>query len=380
MRYRRWLKNFKRDSYFYIPVAINPKTMIKIKTFICLILVCHSANSYSQKTEFKEIINKYSDSVANKDYGIMALIKHDGKIHKEAIGWAADSVKMTPEKVFNIGSTTKLFTAVLIMQEIEKETINLNDSIGLFFPKNENVDPGITIEELLRHRSGLGEIVVDSIFNEAASNYFSEYNSSMIYDKIPPPQFARNEDSKYTNTNYLLLGYILEIINNLPYSEILHNRIFDPLNMDDSYAYYSSNIENAAHPMLKGKDIGKYLNFKFYKNFGFAAGAISSTLDDLEHFFTALYESDSLVSRSTFEQMIDFENYGYGIDIIPAESDNGSYSLYGHGGDNISFTSKNYYNPKTKDLIILASNHFRDPFTAKISDDLLEALENMNKD
>lgn len=342
-----------------------------------ILLFLISINSYSQikNDTFQKMLNIYSDSLQSKKYGIVNLTKHKNKIYKSQIGWASETEKMTSDKIFNIGSLTKMFTSVLILQEIEKGKLKLNDTIGTFFSKNRNVDSKITIEELLRHKSGLGEIVIDSILNNSFGDYEYKYNHSFLYNLIPKKQFSKGEKYLYTNTNYQLLGYILEMINDKPYSKIVEERIFEPCKMKNSYTYFSKTIKNIAHPMFNGEDLLEQLNYRFYYNLAYSAGSISSNLNDLELFFTSLYESDKLISRETFNKMTEFQdNYGLGIEKNKVNSKN-EYYLIGHSGDNISFKIRNWYNPKTKDLIITISNQMGEKYIGKINSKIIKELE-----
>ena len=338
---------------------------------------CYSQSNQKEITtnKFQEILNVYSDSIQLKKYGIVNLTKHQNKIHKSQIGWSSKTEKMTSDKIFNIGSLTKMFTSILILQEIENGKLKLNDTIGAFFTENKNVDTKITIEQLLRHRSGLGEIVVDSILNNSFGDYEYIYNHTFLYNDIPNKQFNRGEKYLYTNTNYQLLGYILEIINDKPYSKIVEERIFEPCKMKNSYTYFSKTLKNIAHPMYNGEDLLEQLNYRFYYNLAFSAGCISSNLNDLELFFTSLYETSNLISKETFTKMIEFQdNYGLGIEKIKVSS-NKEYYLIGHSGDNISFKIRNLYNPKTKDLIITISNQMGEKYIGKINNRIINLLE-----
>ena len=361
----------------------NIKTIFKYGlVLICILLIVFKTQKKDVKPHqnliIQEILDEYSDSLKIKRFGIGCLVKHNGKTESYAIGIAGDSIKMTPNKVFTIGSLTKTFTSVLIMQEVEKGTISLTDSLYLFFPKelvkNDNIDLNITIEQLLRHRSGLGEVIVDTIANRCIANPYDEYNHSFLFTKIPKPLNKPNEKFKYTNTNYILLGYILENINNKSYEDILYERIFKPTKMNNSHGYYSPAIENSAHPMFEGEDFKDYMFYKYYKNYGFSAGSIASTLNDLKLFFENLYEQETLLKKETFNKMIDSEtSYGLGIQIFHKGENNTIY--LGHAGDDFSFKLRNYYNPENGDLIIVFSNHYDDPFTYKIAKRIIDTLE-----
>lgn len=351
---------------------------------ICLTTIgCKAQNNNFQisNESIPVLLKKYEDSLKIKRFGIGVLVRHKNKTETYALGIAGDSIKMTTDKVFNIGSLTKTFTAVLIMQEIEKGQLTLNDSLHIFFPKelinNENINLNITIEQLLRHRSGLGEVVKAKNINKSLFNPYNEYSRDNLYSKIPKSIGLPDEKYNYINTNYILLGYILEAVNNKEYGDILRERIFEPAGMKNSYSYYSPLIKNSAHPMDDGEDYAEYTFYNYYKNLSFSAGGIASNLFDLQLFFENLYEKDTLIKKETFEQMIDTKTtYGLGIEVLKKGKNKDIF--YGHGGDNYSFKIRNYYNSKNKDLIIVFSNQYKDPFTQEITNELINILAEKN--
>lgn len=353
--------------------------MTKLKIIFFSLFV--TINCFSQlknkkgNNKFQEIMNVYSDSLKSKKYGIVNLTKEKSKIFKSQIGWSSSAEKMTSDKLFNIGSLTKMFTSILILQEIENGNLKLNDTIGKYFSKNKNVDSKITIEQLLRHKSGLGEIIDDTILSKSFEDFEYKYNHIYLYDFIPAKQFEKGQKYVYTNTNYQLLGYVLEKINDKPYSKIVEERIFEPCKMKNSYTYFSKKLKNIAHPMRNGLDLLDSINYRFYYNLAFSAGCITSNLNDLELFFTSLYETNKLIKRETFNKMIDFEgNYGLGIEKMDINSKE-KYYLIGHKGRNISFKISNWYNLKTKDLIITISNEMEDIYVKKINSEIITKLE-----
>ena len=343
-----------------------------MKKHLLFSFIIFFSNIYFGQNILEKTMNKYSDSLKSKNYGMVGFYKTNNKIQRFAVGYSAPSEKMTEDKVFNIGSLTKTFTAVLILQEEEKGNLKLSDSLKTFFPQefcqNKNVDLNITIEQLLRHRSGLGELIIDSLGNNAFGNPYFEYNYAFLFNKIPKPVSKPDTEYKYCNTNYILLGYILEILNDKPYSEILKERIFEPCSMKNSYAYYSKTIKNIAHPIYNNEDLSDIGFFQFYKNFSFSAGGISSNSDDLYKFFTALYEY-KLISKKSFSKMSNFGKEKYGLGLERYTINNKTY--FGHPGDNISFATRNYYNPQTKDLLILMSNQYKDRYIGKVVKDIL---------
>lgn len=359
--------------------------MKRVKLLIFTILI--SLSGYSQKQFEKkelsetisEIMNKYVDSLETKKFGIGALIHRKDETELYAIGYAGDSLKMTTDKIFNIGSLTKTFTAVLIMQEIENEQLKLTDSLGNFFPENlnYNVDLSITIEQLLTHFSGLGEIIVAQEISEIVENPYNNKNFEFLFNVIPEPKYLAGEKYQYTNTNYILLGYILEFINDLSYDELLREKIFKPAEMLNSYSYYSAFRENSAHPMYDGRDISDFTYSNYYRKFSYSAGGIASNLNDLEKFFINLYEKETFLKKETFAQMISNENwYGFGIMKMKFRTENKELiEVLGHGGDNWGFKTRNFYNPKNGNLVISFSNQFGDKYSEDIAQEILKAVE-----
>ena len=353
---------------------------------VCILTIsCRSQNinhQSEQKLIIPSILNNYKDSLKLKRFGIAALVRKNNKTETYSIGIAGDSIEMTPDKVFNIGSLTKTFTSVLIMQEVEKGTISLSDSLSIYFPRtlinNDNIDMNITIEQLLRHRSGLGEVLVDSMANNSLGNPYYEISNTSIFNKIPKKLNVAGEKYLYNNTGYLLLGYILEYVNNKTYHNLLEERIFKPAKMNNSYAYYSPSIENVAHPMFDGIDYSDEIFYNFYRNLSFSAGGIASTLNDLELFFMNLYEKQIFLKKETFNKMIDSNTaYGLGIELYHTGK-NKKLLLIGHDGDNFTFSTRNYYNTETGDLVIAFSNLYGDPYIDKIIDLLAKKVMNKN--
>lgn len=347
---------------------------------LILILSCKSKkinSTTSQDLIIPTVLDKYQDSLKEKRFGIAALVKHNNMTETYAIGIAGDSTLMTPDKVFNIGSMSKLFTAVLIMQEVERNNISLSDSLFHFFPpslvKNENVDLNINIEQLLRHESGLGEVLIDTLANESLLNPYFEYNNNNLFDKIPQPIFEPGKKYHYTNTNFILLGYILEATTNKSYHTLLKERIFNPSNMVQSYPYYSPAITNAAHPMFDGVDYTDQINYKYYQYYCYAAGGIASTLIDLQKFFVHLFEKKTFLKQEYVDLMVD-TNSEYGLGIQITKSTKHDYKYYGHAGDNFSFALQDFYDPNNGDMVIVFSNQFVDPYTFQVANDLIKVL------
>lgn len=322
------------------------------------------------KNWVQQTINAYEDSVLAKNYGITALVKKDGETHQGFIGMAAPEDTFSENHLYNIGSLTKTFTAVLVLQEIEKGNLSLTDTVGAFFPPNENVDPSISIEELLRHRSGLGELAVDSLMNPAFQNPYHAMNHAFLYNKIPKPTGNRGEYD-YTSTNYDLLGDILEMVNDQPYHKILQERILEPTEMHHTRLFVSKHNENLAHPIFNRQDLIEQFHHRFYSHCGGASGGIFSTNSDLLKFFEQLFEEKTLINEQSLKQMTTFnERYGFGLKRWEI---NGK-AFWGHRGDNISYAVQSFYNPTTGNVMLMGANTFTPEYFRPIGANLLKQM------
>lgn len=329
------------------------------------------------KLEYKDLssqldaLNQIEVDTSTLDYGIAFLIRdYKGDTYTKSYGYASHNTKMTADKIFNIASTTKTFTAVLILQEMEKGTLQLEDEIGAFFNpsilEKQNINPNVTIKELLNHQSGLTDIIFksDSIYDYKKFDFRE--------DKFNKPR----GEHYYSNFNYSILGQILEIINDKSFEEILQERILTPYNLKNTYNYYSKAIPNIAHPMNYGKDLLDIIDGSHFNEAMQAAASISSNINDLAIFFTHLYAGDFFKRKKTLRLMMKYnENSGYGLGLrITAIEDEILY--YGHPGDYDGFTSRNFYSPQTGQLLIVLVNESEENAEeySKLKKDLLRII------
>ena len=333
------------------------------KLIILVLTLMHCIFSYGQGSNLNQIAQKFNPVLQEQNKGVAVLVKKDGKIESTGIG----KHSLSAQSVFNIGSATKTFTAVLILQEFENGNLKLSDSIGMYLTPIKNVDPTLSIEALLTHESGLDEVVGGNLKDILFAKNDSIYNGNLLYqiEKNSPEEFGK---FNYCNTNYFLLGKILEKVSDQSYFDLIRTRIIDPLGLKHTYAYLHKNIPNLAVPYYKGEDISDYLDHRFFANIAYAAGSIASTLDDMEVFYTALYETEKLLKSNTLKLMLESGNktYGYGVFKLTTNGD----TFYGHGGNNMGYAFRNEYNPETKDLVMIFTNEKSIPSRNLIKSDL----------
>lgn len=333
---------------------------IKYITIALFLLVF--TNGFSQENTLQTIQKKYNTLLQEQNKGVGVLIKKNNKINTLQLG----EHQLTEQKVFNIGSATKTFTAILFLQEVEKGNLKLNDSIGTYLSPIKNVDGALTIETLLSHESGLDEVVGKNIQEIYYSKDDALLNSNLL-DEIEEnnPELIGKYD--YCNTNYLLLGKIIEKITDKNYFDLIRERIIEPLNMEHTYPYISKNLRNLATPFSGGKDISEYLDYRYFANIANAAGSIASTLTDMEIFYTSLFETEILLKKESLKLMMNSGNETYGLGLFKPDNIN---NYFGHGGNNIGYAFRNGYNPKTKNLYLLFCNEMSIAFQKSIVKDI----------
>lgn len=293
--------------------------------------------------------------------GATALIARDGRIlYKKAFGMANIElqVPMQAENVFRIGSITKQFTAVAILQLVEQGKMDLQDEVTKFIPDYPTLGNKITIENLLTHTSGIQDYAKIRDTTKRGPVDFTP-KEMIDYFKNRPMRFTPGTKWEYSNSNYFLLGYIIETITGKTYADYLESHIFKPLGMSNSYyASETKVIKNRADGYSKGEQEltnAEYLSMTQ----PYAAGAILSTVEDLFKWQQAVH-SYKLITRESLNKALtrytlstgEKTNYGYGWRLGYIQN---SPSIW-HGGMINGFIAMEMYLPKEDVFVAVLSN------------------------
>ncbi|MDI1234034.1 MAG: serine hydrolase, partial [bacterium] len=157
----------------------------------------------------------------NKTMGSISISKNGKQIYSNAIGFCAINSQLklpaNGESKYRVGSVTKTFTATMVFQLIEENKLALSVTLNQFFPQIPNAS-NITIGNLLNHRSGLSDFINDTNYSEWTSKPRTKVEILNFLSK-GKVLFSPDMAMQYSNTNYLLLGYIIESITGKSYSE-----------------------------------------------------------------------------------------------------------------------------------------------------------------
>lgn len=268
----------------------------------------------------------------NKGMGSITLAK-DGKIvYARSFGYGqitpTGKKPLTENSKYRIASITKTYTAVMIFQLIEEGKLKLTDLLTQFFPQIPNADR-ITIAQLLNHRSGIPDLKVDSGWRAQARTH-DEILAAIAKEA---PLFEPDSKHLYSNTGYVVLGYILEKVDGKPYAEALQKRIATPIGLKNTYL--GTGNTNADHnESLSYAYLGSWKEMpEINMSVNAGAGAIISTPADMCKFIQALFEG-KLITKNSLDLMKTMRD-GEGMGMEPFSF--AGRTLYGHtGGSNVS--------------------------------------------
>lgn len=314
---------------------------LKSKAFaILLVLFLTASQSHAQEQHFNSskldsLLDKLSSK--NKFMGCVTIRKNDRVLYNKVYGYSYigkdKKIESTTDTKYRIGSISKMFTATMIFQLIQEKKLSLDSKLSVFYPDIPNADK-ITINNLLYHRSGIFNITNDSYYQIWHTEKQREANMIKRM-KNHPADFMPDEKTSYSNSNFILLGYIIERITGKDYATNLQERIVKKIGLMNTYygekadpkknESLSYNFENDQWMQEPETDM----------SIPGGAGAIVSTTNDLTHFITSLFEG-KLISKSSLDSMTRItEGLGRGIFAIPF----GKRKAYGHNGGIDKFVS-----------------------------------------
>jgi len=317
------------------------------KSIILFLSLAFSAAAFSQQpAKFEKIDSLLNYLYENNRFmGSIAIRENDNVVFEKAYGFAdaGSKIKTDTKTKYKIGSITKMFTSSMVFQLIEEKKLRLDTKLSKFFPEVKNANK-ITIAQMLNHKSGIFNFTNDPTFKDTKTSAFSKEE---MVKRIAgfAPAFEPDTKAEYSNSNYLLLGYIIEDITKKTYPENLNERIITKIGLQNT-CYFSKidPLKNEAHS-YSIDDANKWEKREEWSESQVgAAGAIQSTPEDLTAFVKALFDL-KIISKPSLDEMIKIDqNYGKGIFVFPF----GERKFYGHNGGIEGFTSTLAYYPAEK--------------------------------
>ncbi len=339
------------------------------KTFIkalFVVLAISSAYKVSAQDHLEKIEELLEANVNSKTpYSGSILVAQKGEvIYKGAFGLADPETEKSNsvDSKYFIGSVTKLFTSVAILQLIEQKKISLSDKLSKWLPEINGADQ-ISIHHLLTHQSGLRR---DSHQDYDAEVSYKERLFSIKNDTL---EFAPGDKESYSSVGFYALTYILETVSEMTFDQYFEKHIFEPCQMANTGVKKSKSQEVEGLSIGIGmapdkndvNDIGPAVYFDSY-SFG-GGGSLYSTVDDMWAFFNAL-ENGKLVSYNTVRMMklkwpVKYENknsslyHSYGWEIYDYSNEERPFLIIAFAGRIYGYKSMmRYY--ENDDILIIA--------------------------
>ncbi|MFE9622852.1 serine hydrolase domain-containing protein [Streptomyces sp. NPDC006527] len=298
------------------------------------------------------VLNVQKQAIANGAPGALTRIDSGTSTYRISTGWAdtAAHTAMDADRRFRVGSVSKSFTTVVLMQLVAEGLVDLDASANTYLSK-PLPDDRITVRHLLSHRSGLWDYT-NEMFYYTVPGFESVRNKVFTYQELIDLSTAHKVNNEpgaaysYSNTNFVVLGQLIEHITGTPMATHYQQRIFTPLQLKNtSYVHPQTTIAGSyARGYLRQDDTTLPLVDSTEQTVSWAqsAGAVISNSADLNRFFSSLV-SGKLVPPAQLQEMMSMvpvnsdgtQSYGLGL---RGRQLSCGVKVYGHTG-----TVQGYY-------------------------------------
>lgn len=277
----------------------------------------------------------------DKAMGALVISDENGIDYQRGIGYAnvEEQTPNTPETKFRIGSISKTFTALIIMQLVEEGKLSLSQPLSDFFPDLPQAG-SISIKQLLAHRSGLYNFTNATAYLGYMESPKSREELLEIF-RENGTVFKPGEKMEYANTNYVLLSFIAEDVEKQNFAEIFDKRIAQPLLLENTFIDHKDEKRQTAESYQWQGEWQTATHTD--PSIPMGAGAVVSSPTELNRAFRAIFNHE-LCSKEKLEMM---KEEKLGLFQFPF----GDISAYGHNGGIDGFKSNAAYFPE-KDVTI----------------------------
>lgn len=287
---------------------IKSKNIIRLLLLVATIISLYFVPWPIVKAWIMPLPNTVQEQVDKAaDYGFDGIIICVNKKGKQLEFYTSgfknreNKIPADPNALFKIASVSKLYNAVAVAKLVYDEKLSLDKTLADYLPElKERIEYAdkITLRMMVQHRSGIPNFT-DAYMYWAAPKESADEQLALVLDK--PANFKPDEDYEYSNTNYLLLGRIMNRVLNYDKFRYIQHEILNPLNLKNTFGSIKDvNIED----VMSGYYVGYDKDLKTDN-----VGSILATADDLSKFIRAL--NDGSVFKNEKEQEIYSSIYKY---------------------------------------------------------------------
>ncbi|MGI9546858.1 MAG: serine hydrolase domain-containing protein [Flavobacteriaceae bacterium] len=337
---------------------------------------------------FEDKLQAIIDSRVGPDklVGVSLSIRVDGIERWNFVsGYSDESTLINSEMRFGVASITKTVVAATIMKLVEDGLLNLDDPISAHLSlNNPNIDESITIFQLLNHLAGLkGYFQHPDIWPRVEGDLLTPINPVEIADYVGEPLFPAGTDYQYSNSHFLILGLIIEAVTGKTVGEVMREKFWTPLGLNEMYFGANEQIEGPiATPWRDNNGDGVLENIAdqfgpAYHSIFYTAADVFASASDLSNWAYLLFSAQA-VSESSRDLMVTFlelddpiaNGYGLGIRRVLLAGRN----TWGHTGGMRGYGSYMFYEPASGVSIVLLNNQSRSENGPLLRYQLVEAV------
>lgn len=325
--------------------------------------------------DFQEIVDSHATN--HQFSGVVRIKQGEYTVYEGAFGYASKAFRI-PNKMdvrFGTASITKMFTALGILKLVDSGRVDITDLLSEYLQFDDaTLDPGITIEQLLTHTSGIADYF-DARNPEGFEKLWSQVPSQYIdrLDKILPlfidetPENRPGEQFAYCGSGFILLGLVIEKVTGMDYYQYMREEVFKKHYLfDTDFIPLQQVCENVAEGYIPVKNeknqlIGWQRNIFSVPSNGLSDGGAFSTARDMIKFMRMLRQHEFLSEATTKEWLWPRIEVGsglfYGLGVWIAYDEQGDLMKYGHTGEDPGVSARVYHYPKQNIDLVLFSNH-----------------------
>jgi D-alanyl-D-alanine carboxypeptidase len=317
----------------------------------------------------------------------IAVVFPDGQTWTGQSGMAilASKTPVAPNTLFSIGSMSKTFVAALALRLAERGTIGLDDTLAKYLPTFPNA-AHISLRQLLTHRSGIRDLF-EYMGSAIITDHSRVWTPEQVVAKVGKPYFAPGRNYHYSNTNYVLMGMVIEKATGQSLAALVRTEFLVPLGMKDTYLQTEEKLggEPLAHAYCPSSGLScagagsktsprdvsagqKMLPYNSEASAASFSGAYVSTAADLARWSTALY-GGAILDEAALATMLDVSdtlpfkpplNYGIGCE----QTTFGTHLAYGHRGHLDGMWGSMWYLPDSGlTIVVLTNDEWTNPTT-----------------
>jgi len=336
------------------------RSLFRLAVFFGLIHSLATAQFPDKAAKIDQLARQYADCC--QFTGTVLVSEHDKVIFKGGYGLANRewNIPNAPDVKFRVGSITKQFTSMLVLQQVAKGSIKLDGHISDYLPYyRKDTGSRVTIAQLLSHTSGIPSYTDDSkFFPDVSRNYYAvdDFVTKFCSGDL---QFEPGTKFHYDNSGYFVLGAILEHVTGKKYEDLLQENILTPVGMRDTgYDHWATIIAKRAsgyQETFDGIENAPYLDMAL----PYAAGSLYSTVEDLYKWDQALYTDKLLpadLKRKLFTPNLEEYGFGWAIHVIAKDQPSPGKTMITHGGGINGFNTNEVRLVDDHSLIVIFNN------------------------